>query len=126
MPEQENSNDAALSCPWPRAAIANQKFRVGVPRETKAYANAKSAHHPTIHYQKQPLEKTVLNSRSQEVSREMARKTPKFVRYDICGVVEVRRFTRKTPQNMALSGVFIFAAESWQPVCWRRRRDSNP
>ncbi len=56
----------------------------------------------------------------------MARKTPKSLRYDICGVGEVNRFTRKTPQNMAFSGVFVFAAESLQPVFWRRGRDSNP
>ncbi|MBL8393384.1 MAG: hypothetical protein JNK99_01345 [Candidatus Accumulibacter sp.] len=110
----------------PFPPTANQTFRDGVGHKTKAHAIAKSAHHPVILKQKQQLEKTVLNLRSQEVSRETARKTPEFVRYDICGVVEVRRFQQKTPQNMAFSGVFIFAAESLQPVSWRRRRDSNP
>jgi hypothetical protein len=31
---------------WPFPRITNQTFRDGVPHETKAYANAKSAHHP--------------------------------------------------------------------------------
>ena len=88
--------------------------------QTKAYAIAKPAQTTRKITLNQQLEKTVLNLRSQEVSRETARKTPKFVRYDICRVGEVRRFKRKTPQNMALSGVFIFAAESLQPVSWRQ------
>jgi hypothetical protein len=56
----------------------------------------------------------------------MARKTPKSVRYDICWVDEVRRLTRKTPQNKAFSGVLVGAAESLQPMFWRDGRDSNP
>jgi hypothetical protein len=58
--------------PWP--TVTNQKFRDGVPHESKAYAIAKPASSPLKIPQKQPLEKTVLNSRSQEVSREMASK----------------------------------------------------
>ncbi|MEF8712817.1 MAG: hypothetical protein V5B39_04455 [Accumulibacter sp.] len=57
------------------APTTNQAFRDGIPHETKAYANAKPAHNPVIPKQKQRLEKTVLNSRSQEVSREMAVKS---------------------------------------------------
>jgi hypothetical protein len=89
--------------------------------QTKAYAIAKPVRSSIKLKQKQSLEKSVLNFRSQEVSRETARKTPKFVRYDICGVSEVRRLKRKTPQNKALSGVFVFAADSLQPVFWRAR-----
>ncbi len=47
-------------------------------------------------------------------------------RYDIGWIVEVSSHKRKTPQNMAFSGVFVFAAESLQPGSWRRRRDLNP
>ena len=92
--------------------VTNQKFRDGVPHETKAYVIAKPAKTTRKSKQKQQLEKTVLNSRSQEVSRETPRKTPEFVRNDICGVGEVRSFKRKPPQNMALSGVFVFGADS--------------
>jgi hypothetical protein len=60
---------------WPSAAIANQKFRDGVPHATKAYANANPGQDPQKVTSKQQLEKTVLNLRSQEVSREMARKS---------------------------------------------------
>jgi hypothetical protein len=59
----------------PTLPITNQTFRDGVPHETKAYAIAKPAHHPVILKQKQSLEKSVPNLRSQEVSREMAVKS---------------------------------------------------
>ena len=59
--------------PWP--TVANQKFRVGVPHKTKAHAIAKPAKNTRKLKQKQMLEKTVLNLRSQEVSRELAAKS---------------------------------------------------
>ena len=59
----------------PSAAPTNQKFRDGVPHETKAHANAKPAQAHRKVTSKQPLEKTVLNFRSQEVSRELAGKS---------------------------------------------------
>jgi hypothetical protein len=55
--------------------ITIQKFRDGIPHNTKAYAIAKPVHYPIIIKQKQRLEKTVPNSRSQEVSREKAPKS---------------------------------------------------
>jgi hypothetical protein len=58
---------------------------VGVAHKTKAYAIAKPAKTTQKLKQKQLLEKTVLNFRSQEVSRKTPLKTPEFVRNDICG-----------------------------------------
>jgi hypothetical protein len=118
---------SAIFCCCAAVIIALQErtrgasFRDGVPHKTKAYAIAKPAHHPIIIKQKQQFEKTVLNSRSQEVSRETARKTPKSVRYDIWWGGEVRRFKRKTPQNKALCGVFVFGSDSLRLLSWRRR-----
>ena len=59
---------------WPQRRelpITNQKFRDGVPHETKAHAIAKPAKTTRKLTPKQRLEKTVPNLRSQEVSREM-------------------------------------------------------
>jgi hypothetical protein len=74
---------------------------------------------------KQWLKSSALKSRSHEVSRETARKTPKSAKNDICGVGEVNRYKRKTPRNKAFSGVFVFAAESYGLLAWRDAGDSN-
>ena len=63
--------------------------------------------------QKQRLKSYALKSRSHEVSRETARKTPKSAKNDICGVGEVNRYKRKTPRNKAFSGAFVFGAEGY-------------
>jgi hypothetical protein len=68
--------------------LTNQTFRDGVHHETKARANAKPAQAHRKVTSKQPLEKTVLNFRSQEVKR-------------------------KTPQNKAFSGVFVFGCRQF-------------
>jgi hypothetical protein len=107
-------------------AHPHRLLSVGVPHKTKAHAIAKPAKTTRIIKQKQRLEKTVPNSRSQEVSRETARKTPKSVRYDICGVGEVRRFKRKTPQNKALSGVFVFGCRAFAAGILAERAGFEP
>jgi hypothetical protein len=56
-------------------ALTNQKFRDGVPHETKAYTNAKPAKKNRRRTLKQPLEESVPNLRRQEISREMASKS---------------------------------------------------
>jgi hypothetical protein len=47
-------------------------------------------------------------------------------RHEIGVVGLVNGLTRKTPQNMAFSGVIVVAAGSLMQESWRRRRDSNP
>jgi hypothetical protein len=91
------------------------------PHETKAYANANS--HP---YRPQPLvlqglQKSVPNSRSQEVWRISACKNRKRARNDDFGVTEVRSFKRKTPQTLACSGVSVSVIDSLLPMFWRGR-----
>jgi hypothetical protein len=85
--------------------------------------------HPSSHasllQQKQRLKSSALKSRSHEVSRETARKTPKSAKNDICGVGEVNRYKRKTPRNKAFSGAIVFGAGSCGLLAWRDAGDSN-
>jgi len=55
----------------------------------------------------------------------MARKTPKSARNDVCRVGEVNRYKRKTPRNMAFSGVFVFCRRAMLRRSWRDAGDSN-
>ena len=109
----------------PALRLAIQKFCDGVPHQTKAHAIAKRVQAHRKVTSKQRLKSSALKSRSHEVSRETARKTPKSARNDICGVGEVNRFTRKTPRNMAFSGVFVFGADSYGLLSWRARTYAN-
>jgi hypothetical protein len=102
--------------------VTNQTFRDNVPRETKAYAIAKPARLSLKVIAKQPLQKAVLNFRSQEVSRKMASKSADmtFVGWSRSGGLHEK--PRKTWRS---AGSSFFFAESLQPVSWRARTYAN-
>ena len=123
---RDDPNQVPRCCDW----ITVGHFRASPTRNFAMAHPTKPKHTPTRNSPK-PLRKPLQNNPLKNCTKfaksgGFERNGPQEHRYDICGIGEVNRFKRKTPQNMALSGVFVVAAESLQPISWRRRRDSNP